>query len=299
MALRTVVFASMFAAFSAFPAAAACSALTDVVNKMNAGDEAGAQAIAAANVADSCSPDEMAIIDRVAALTSFNRIVGAVGQGKKLIEFDGELETLQKTVAAPWQVLDALGDINREKKNYESAAQYYQLALEDASNETLTPDWMAPDADYIRRLDHLAGEMRLVAAKPIKLAMRGPCKVNYRGVSLKKKSTPVRYVFGTAEFTPEGLQSAKDVSECLKSVNPSSITLIGHTDPVGSPEANRILSLERADALGHYLVSAGYKGKWKSVGLGEDEPFKPDDASAYDEATLHQLNRRVEIDVEK
>ncbi len=298
MALRTVVFASMFAAFSAFPAMAACTALNDVADTMNAGDEAGSRAIAAADFAGSCSPDEMALIDRIAALATFNRVVGAVGQGSRLVEFNDELETLQKSVAAPWQVLDALGDINREKKNYESAAQYYQLALEDASNETLTPDWMAPDENYIRRLDHLASEMRLVAEKPVKLAMRGACKVNFRGVSLKKKSTPVRYVFGTAEFTPEGEQAAKDVSECLKSVKPASITLIGHTDPVGSPEANRILSLQRADALGHYLVSAGYTGKWKSVGRGEDQPFKPDDASAYDEPTLHQLNRRVEVDVE-
>ncbi|OJF90003.1 OmpA family protein [Pararhizobium antarcticum] len=298
MVLRTAVFASLFGVISAVPAAAACTALSDVADRMNAGDEAGARAVAAADFAQTCSPDEMAIIDRVAALATFNRIVGAVGQGRKLQEFGAELETVQKTIGAPWQVLDALGDISRERKDYDSAAQYYQLALEDAANETLTPDWMAPDADYIRRLDHLAGEMRLVATKPVKLALRGPCKVTYRGVSLKKKSTPVRYVFGTADFTPEGLQSAKDVSECLKSVNPTSITLIGHTDPVGSPQANRSLSLKRAEALGHYLVSAGYKGRWKSVGRGEDEPFKPDDASAYDEATLHQLNRRVELDVE-
>ena len=35
------------------------------------------------------------------------------------------------------------------------------------------------------------------------------------------------------------------------------------------------------------------------IGKGEDEPFKPDDASAYDEETLNQLNRRVEVDLEQ
>jgi hypothetical protein len=34
------------------------------------------------------------------------------------------------------------------------------------------------------------------------------------------------------------------------------------------------------------------------VGKGEDEPFKADDASAYDEETLNQMHRRVEVDVE-
>ena len=107
----------------------------------------------------------------------------------------------------------------------------------------------------------------------------------------EEESTPVRYVFGTAEFTPEGLASARDLSECLKSVKPKAITLTGHTDPVGTQEANRVLSLARADALAEYLVAEGYAGAWKTLGKGEDEPFKADDASAYDEETLNQMNR--------
>ena len=139
--------------------------------------------------------------------------------------------------------------------------------------------------------------MRLAAPRPVKLALRGPCKVSFRGVSIKKKSTPVRYVFGTADFTPEGMEAAKDVWECLKSVKPASITLIGHTDPVGSADANYKLSLARAETLKVYLANAGYAGSITTVGKGEDEPFKPDDASAYDTETLNQLNRRVEVDV--
>ncbi|MDQ0320138.1 outer membrane protein OmpA-like peptidoglycan-associated protein [Pararhizobium capsulatum DSM 1112] len=158
---------------------------------------------------------------------------------------------------------------------------------------------MAPDADYIARLDRMATEMRLAAPRPVKLAMRGACKVSYRGVSLKKKATPVRYVFGTAEFTPEGIESAKDLSQCLKSVKPAAITLIGHADPIGTAAANRTLSVARAKALANYLVAEGYQGAWQVVGKGEDDPFKPDDASAYDEETLNQLNRRVEVDLEQ
>ena len=141
--------------------------------------------------------------------------------------------------------------------------------------------------------------MRLASPRPVKLAMRGACKVSYRGVSLKKKATPVRYVFGTAEFTPEGIESAKDLSQCLKSVKPTAIVLIGHTDPIGTAAANRTLSIARAEALANYLVAEGYEGPWQVVGKGEDEPFKPDDASAYDAETLNQLNRRVEVDLEQ
>ncbi|WP_426238275.1 OmpA family protein [Pararhizobium sp. DWP1-1-3] len=297
MTLKVLAGASLLAFFLAGTASAACDALAQVAEATNAGNEALAKQIAG-RPKPGCTADDKAMIDRVAALSSFNRIVGAVGQGASLADFEQELETIRTSNSAPWQVYDALGDINRDRRDYETAARYYQLALEDAANAVLTPQWMAPDEAYIVRLDHMATEMRLAAPKPVKLTVRGACKISYRGVSLKKKSTPVRYVFGTAEFTPEGLESAKDLSECLKSVKPKTITLTGHTDPVGTAEANRILSLERADALAGYLVAEGYAGQWKTVGKGEDEPFRADDASAYDEETLNQMNRRVDVDVE-
>ena len=297
MTLRVLAAASLLAFLFAGTASAACDALIQVADATNAGNEALAKEIAG-RPKPGCTADDKAMIDRVSALASFNRIVGAVGQGANLGDFEQELETIRTSNSAPWQVFDALGDINRDRRDYETAARYYQLALEDAANAVLTPQWMAPDEAYIVRLDHMATEMRLAAPRPVKLTVRGACKISYRGVSLKKKSTPVRYIFGTAEFTPEGLESAKDLSECLKSVKPKAITLIGHTDPVGTADANRTLSLERADALAEYLVAEGYAGQWKTVGKGEDEPFKADDASAYDAETLNQMNRRVEVDVE-
>ncbi|OCP00904.1 hypothetical protein BBX50_06880 [Ensifer sp. LC11] len=275
----------------------ACDGLRQASEALNRGDEAGARAAVSPERITGCSASEIALTRRVVALATFNRVAAAVGQGAKLESFEPDLTAASRDAGGPWQILDALGDISRERKDYEAAAAYYQQALEDAANEALTPDWMAPDKDYILRLDRLASEMRLAAAAPVKLAMRGACKFSYRGVSIRKKATPVRYVFGTAEFTPEGLQSANDLFECLKSAKPPTITLIGHTDPVGTAEANMALSIARADALARYLVGAGYPGTWTVVGRGEEEPFKPDDPSAYDETMLHQLDRRVEVDV--
>ncbi|MBZ7921385.1 OmpA family protein [Ensifer adhaerens] len=294
--LRAFLLAS--AALAVFTAPSmACDGLRLASEALNRADEAGTKVAADSVNMEGCSATEIALTRRVAALATFNRIAAAVGQGAKLETFEAELTAASRDAGGPWQILDALGDIKRERKDYDAAATSYQQALEDAANEELTPDWMAPDKDYILRLDRLASEMRLAATKPVKLAARGACKFSYRGVSIKKKATPVRYVFGTAEFTPEGLQSAKDLFECLKSAKPAAITLIGHTDPVGTTEANKALSIARAEALAHYLVDAGYPGSWTVVGKGEEEPFKPDDPSAYDEAMLHQLDRRVEVDV--
>ena len=296
MLMRSLA-ATLFVMAGAAPAAAACDAFNGVVEAFNAGDEQKARAMAENAGTANCSANERTLTGRVAALAAFNRIATAVGNGGKLSDHQQELETLQREYGGPWQVYDALADLARERKDYEQAARLYQLALEDGSNETLTPEWMAPDEQYILRLDKLAGEMRLAAPRPVKLAMRGGCKVSFRGVTIKKKSTPVRYVFGTADFTPEGIEAAKDLAECLKAVKPAAITLIGHTAPVGSAEANYKLSLARADTLKTYLYDAGYAGTITTEGKGEDQPFKPDDASAYDTETLNQLHRRVEVDV--
>jgi OOP family OmpA-OmpF porin len=297
MLMRSLA-ATLFLLAGAAPAAAACDAFTGVIEAFNAGDEQKARSFAETAGTANCSANERTLVGRVAALTAFNRISTAVGNGGKLSDHQSELEDLQRQYGGPWQVFDALGDLARERKDYEQAARFYQIALEDGSNETLTPDWMAPDEQYILRLDKMASEMRLAAPRPVKLAMRGGCKVSFRGVTIKKKSTPIRYIFGTADFAPEGVEAAKDLAECLKTVKPGSIKLIGHTDPVGSADANYKLSLARAETLKTYLYDAGYSGTITTEGKGEDQPFKPDDASAYDTETLNQLHRRVEVDVQ-
>ncbi|MBD9622883.1 OmpA family protein [Ensifer sp. ENS06] len=296
--LRAFLLASAVLAVFTAPVMA-CDGLRLASEALNRADEAGTKVAADPVNMKGCSATEIALTRRIAALATFNRVAAAVGQGAKLETFEAELTAASRDAGGPWQILDALGDIKRERKDYDAAATSYQQALEDAANEELTPDWMAPDKAYIERLDRLASEMRLAASKPVKLAARGACKFSYRGVSIRKKATPVRYVFGTAEFTPEGLESARDLFECLKSAKPAAITLIGHTDPVGTPEANMALSLARAKALAQYLVDAGYPGTWTVVGRGEDEPFKPDDPTAYSEEMLHQLDRRVDVDVGK
>ncbi|MDO9418599.1 OmpA family protein [Pararhizobium sp.] len=293
---KAITIAGLFTTGFAMPAEAACDAMTKVIEAFNARDKTTAVTIARGDKTG-CSPKDATVVGRIAALTAFNDIFAVVSKGGNLFDHEKELLSLKTDFGGPWQIFDALGDINRDRRNYADAGAFYQTALENADDTALTPDWMAPDEAYIVRLDHMATEMRLASSTPVKLAMRGACKTKFRGVALKKKSTPVRYVFGKSDFTEDGLKAAKDLYECLKSVQPYSITLIGHTDPVGSSQANKALSLARADALAKYLVAEGYTGQYKTEGKGEDDPFKPDDASAYDAETLNQLNRRVEVDV--
>ena len=71
------------------------------------------------------------------------------------------------------------------------------------------------------------------------------------------------------------------------------ITVIGHTDRVGSEASNDLLSLNRAIAVRDFLRDAGIKAQSIDIsGRGEREPAVP----TADEVA-EEKNRRVEISV--
>ncbi|MFW2476780.1 MAG: OmpA family protein, partial [Sediminibacterium sp.] len=71
------------------------------------------------------------------------------------------------------------------------------------------------------------------------------------------------------------------------------LTLIGHTDNVGSDAVNMILSRKRAESVKQYLVDQGAKSsKIEALGRGETEP-----ASSNKTADGRQKNRRVEFTI--
>lgn len=76
----------------------------------------------------------------------------------------------------------------------------------------------------------------------------------------------------------------------LNSVN-WNLTIIGHTDNVGSEADNLILSKKRADAVKNYLVSKGIADvRINTIGKGESEPLVSNET-----AQGREKNRRVEF----
>jgi len=102
----------------------------------------------------------------------------------------------------------------------------------------------------------------------------------------------VQFAFNSAELTPLG---RKQLDELGKALNSRSLLnwgfeLAGHTDAVGAADYNRRLSLERANAVKLYLVTAHSlnPGRLLPVGLGFTrlaDPANPKSA----------INRRVEV----
>lgn len=123
----------------------------------------------------------------------------------------------------------------------------------------------------------------------------GPARVVLTASSIEIKDK-VQFEFGKSELLPVSFPLLNDVAAVLKD-NPQ-IELLqveGHTDAVGSAEANRKLSAARAEAVRNYLAKQGIKkARLVAKGFGPDKPI----ASNDDDAGREQ-NRRVEFNIVK
>ena len=69
------------------------------------------------------------------------------------------------------------------------------------------------------------------------------------------------------------------------------LVVVGHTDRTGSPQANDVLSLQRAQAVRNLLIAQGFQPELvEAVGRGEREPAVPTEANVDE-----PRNRRAEI----
>ncbi|WP_159316040.1 OmpA family protein, partial [Klebsiella pneumoniae] len=71
----------------------------------------------------------------------------------------------------------------------------------------------------------------------------------------------------------------------------SDLIVTGHTDSVGSYEANQVLSARRADSVSQFLRSNGVDpSRLQTFGAGSSSPIAPNDTTEG-----RAQNRRVEI----
>jgi len=104
-------------------------------------------------------------------------------------------------------------------------------------------------------------------------------------------NSEVSFDFDSAAIKPTFDPTLDKVSDILERYNRTHITVIGHTDNVGSDAYNQRLSLRRAESVASYVERRGVSSSRVSTeGRGESEPR----ASNAIEAG-RQLNRRVEL----
>jgi outer membrane protein OmpA-like peptidoglycan-associated protein len=94
-------------------------------------------------------------------------------------------------------------------------------------------------------------------------------------------------------LTPESQAALDGIRKEIAERPASEVMVIGHTDRVGSVEANDRLSKKRAEGLRDLLIESGVAAdKLEAVGRGERDPLVP-----TDDEVDEPKNRRVEISV--
>ena len=103
----------------------------------------------------------------------------------------------------------------------------------------------------------------------------------------------VTFDFGKANLKSQFYPALDNVASTLAQFNQTIVEVSGHTDSIGSDAANQTLSMQRANAVGNYLIGRGLvRERFEIVGFGESRPVASNDTDSG-----RALNRRVEIRV--
>lgn len=101
----------------------------------------------------------------------------------------------------------------------------------------------------------------------------------------------VSFDFDSAQIRPEFMPTLNEMARILNQDPRSTVTIVGHTDSVGSASYNMDLSLRRARSVANGLAARGVNpGRLFTEGRGESQP-RADNSTEQG----RRLNRRVEI----
>ena len=110
---------------------------------------------------------------------------------------------------------------------------------------------------------------------------------------IKVKIENLFFATNKTVILPQSEQAMSDLATFLLENQTVKIHIVGHTDAVGSDEANQILSEGRANSVRNDLIKRGVAAeRMTAEGKGEKEPVADNDT---DEG--RQLNRRVEFTI--
>jgi outer membrane protein OmpA-like peptidoglycan-associated protein len=171
-------------------------------------------------------------------------------------------------------------------------AERQRIAAEEAK---LTAQRETVEAHRDRSLaEREAAEARLEGQKArdaLRDAVAGIAAVRESARGLIVSLPNILFETGRADLKPEGREALAKVSGVLLVTNGYRVSVEGHTDNVGSPDQNLVLSRKRAESVRDYFLTQGLApAAIEVVGFGESRPVASNDTSAG-----RLENRRVEI----
>ena len=129
-------------------------------------------------------------------------------------------------------------------------------------------------------------DIRILGTGP-DLEARSLCKRHFEAF----QNGPIRFLESGTEMRASAAPELERVVALAAACSDARVSITGHTDASGSEEWNRMLSLERARAVGDWLVARGVEEQRIVVtGAGSAEPVASND-TRYGRS----LNRRIDI----
>ncbi len=103
----------------------------------------------------------------------------------------------------------------------------------------------------------------------------------------------VTFDFGKSNLKPQFYPALNNVAATMQQYNQTIVEVSGHTDAIGSDQANQRLSEQRAASVANYLTGQGLmRERFEVVGMGENYPVASNETDSG-----RAQNRRVEIRV--
>jgi len=109
----------------------------------------------------------------------------------------------------------------------------------------------------------------------------------------------VLFDFDKDFLRPEGKRVLTELATKLTDLGVKEMTIIGHTDSKGTDEYNINLGQRRSEAVVTFLASLGVDVELNADSRGEFEPVAPNDIDGVDYPPGRQLNRRVDVRVDR
>ncbi|WP_437730665.1 OmpA family protein [Sorangium sp. So ce1335] len=180
---------------------------------------------------------------------------------------------------------DALQSNQQQIERERQARAQAESARLQAESARTQAEKARQEAEAARREAERVANAALASLKEI-----AAVKEEKRGVVITL-SGAVLFASGKSELLPIAKEKLNQVATTLKDQGSPPLRIEGHTDSTGSAQANRKLSLDRADAVKTHLISVGLPAdKIATVGHGPDRPVA-DNKTPEGRAN----NRRVEI----
>ena len=212
-------------------------------------------------------------------------------------------KSTKKPLGAKIEVTDLTKDQIQAEYHSNSETGEFQIPLPAGKNYGITAtaphyaffsnNYSVPDSAEYKEIHYEIALTRIDIDTQI-IAIKNPndsLKIGHDADTTVVALNNIFFDFNKATLRKESITELRQMIKFMQEYPKLKVEISGHTDSIGTNEANRKLSQERAEAVREYLSSHGiHTGRVTAKGYGATKPVAPNDTEEG-----RQRNRRTEF----